>query len=157
MATALERRQGYKKSKHGQEGSQDKFYQTAEFRKLRDIWYSRLAREGFKDIEYMLDDDGGDYLVGPNPADIRRHYREDKERYYELARQFYEAKCNEDPRWAGSKEGQIWSLHSDGKSFRVIVKLMKRSHIGRWEVAQVVTRLRAELLGTEDAELPDEE
>lgn len=97
--------------------SEQKFYETKQFMKLKSKWDKKLAKAGFRDIEYLMNGVPGDYLVGPNPEYFLRQGTDRIEagwEYYSRAREWY---------WYLLEEGKtsksdlhIWWLHANGLS-----------------------------------------
>ncbi len=116
----------------------------AENKELFDKWEAKLKDSGFRDIEYRIDGEPADYMVGPNPMDfVRAGARriESASSYYEAARQY---------RWWLRSQGEedfnairVWDLHSEGKSIMAIVKAMG---LKRWFVTQTIKRIKADMM-----------
>lgn len=105
------------------EEDNDKFYKNKSFQKLQEKWYGKLKKEGFEDAEH-----DEDHLK------LHHKYRFDayceeitynaKESYYRLAGQFLG-----DHNFKTKTDKVIWDLHSQGFSYREIVKLARRHGI----------------------------
>ncbi len=122
------------------------FYKNSDFKKLKKEWDGKLKKSGFRDIEYQINGEPADFMVGPNPMDILLRWGPDKQRFYELARQLYWTLVEEG---APSRTCAIWRMYSDGQSIQAIVA----SGLGRgfkkptrWEVSKVVRECKSRLL-----------
>ena len=130
-------------------------YEQPDFLKQRKEWYEILKKEGFKDIEnidFRTGQAGGEggsagMLQGISEADILGTWTPDKQRYYELARQHYWTMYNRV--WSGRlrkkrhRNLKIWQLHSEGVSYRKILKLVGCSFL---TVSRVVVSEREKML-----------
>lgn len=118
------------------------FYETKEFQKLEKEWYDKLKADGFVDIEYRVAGKPGEFLVGPNPEYFLRRYSPDKERYYELARQWlwYLRAKRPNP---GKMVKRVWALHTEGKS---IADICQATEYTRGQVARVVRQQKDRML-----------
>lgn len=116
-----------------------------EYEKQRDIWYKKLDKSGFKDIEQ-----DENHLKRPSTALITvSSYRnkesiEAKIRYYSLAEHF----LNE-YKFENNIERMIWEYHSNGLSARDITKILKslKKKANRDSVWRVIKRLRTIMYG----------
>lgn len=90
---------------------------VTEYEKLRAIWYKKLDKAGFKDIE--RDEDN---LKSWTATKVNRslHSWESKEAYYQMATNFLS-----DYTFASNTEKLIWEYHAEGISTRDIAKLLK--------------------------------
>lgn len=113
-----------------------------QFKALKDNWYKKLKKEGFKDIEQ---EDGN--LTTWASRLFLTHYDEikyqAKEEYYQLAGQFYH-----DYNFKSVLDKMIWELHITGMSIRNIVKTLKQKNLNvyRRKVHEIIMRLRNEML-----------
>jgi hypothetical protein len=123
----------------------DKFWQTANFKKLQDRWTKKLEDSGFVDIEQPehfksgVPDGALKTWVGrkyskPSAPDIET--LQEREEYYRLAGQFLWSH-----KFSSGAERLIWELHSNGKSIRNIVKELKTKNHRRMEGRLVNKRL----------------
>ena len=93
------------------------WYEKDSVRALRDKWYAKLNKSGFRDIEIIDKATGehGPLMHGPSTGDLRRGlYKPATEEYYRCARKHLwdmraRAYCPED-------RLRIWALHSEGVS-----------------------------------------
>jgi hypothetical protein len=116
------------------------YWKTDKFKKLDAKWQKKLADKGFRDIEYRVNGEPADYMVGPNPEYFIRRYSPDKEQYYQNA-----------TTWghhlrrirAGRQAYKIWDQHTEGKSYSEIVKA---TQISRGIVARVVQQQKKAML-----------
>ena len=113
-----------------------------------DEWEAKLKESlestGQRDIEYRVNGEPADYLVGPNPMDfVRAGQRriENNSNYYELAREF---------RWwlreqpdVDHDQCRIWDLHAEGKSIMSVVKALG---LKRHLVSKTITALKKDML-----------
>ena len=113
----------------------------SDYEKLRAVWYKKLEREGFEDIE--TDENN---LKSWTATKVRRSQDlwQAKEAYYQMA-----ANLLNDYKFESNVEKWIWEYHADGVSVRDIVKLLKRrtkvSLIGRGLVWTTIKRLEASM------------
>ncbi len=92
-----------------------KFFETHNFKKLKDKWYGKLEKSGFKDIEH-----DEDFLQNPSTpfgrADTAQ-YNQSKEEYYRLAGHFLH-----DHKFTNDTEKRVWELHQSGVGTREIAR-----------------------------------
>mgnify|MGYP001166800900 CR=1 FL=1 len=122
-----------------------KYYESREFLKLRREFYEKLKDDGFKDIEITdwSTGESGNLLRGFGHMDAVRRWTPDKERYYQLARQ----KAHKLRSRKYSKEDRkVWRLHAEGESFRGIER---RTGVPRGRVSRIVKRIAEEMLSEE--------
>lgn len=128
-----------------------KYYEKASFRKQQALWYRKLKRKGFDDIEYqMRDGTPGDVLKGLNKMTILRRgipRYEDASDYYQLASQWlwHMRAVRRHLRRTGKMERgdiRIWELHSEGRS---IVAITESMGLTRAYVAGRVAEQRSQL------------
>lgn len=107
-----------------------------DFKKLQDLWYAKLEKSGFKDIEQ-------DEQYFKSSPDIFRAkpdkvWIESKIEYYRLAGQMLH-----DYTFQSNLEKIVWELHSDGKSLDKIIDILKDRKIKtyRWQAQQIIERL----------------
>lgn len=108
--------------------------------KLQQEWYARLKREGFHDIETVLPDGSSSPLLKPSPGAQGRRYRalemETRQDYYTLAGQYYWAN-----KWLKEREKEVWKLHSEGLSYRKIIKALRPTYkIGLQSVTNIIKK-----------------
>lgn len=89
---------------------------------LQKIWYKKLEKSGFEDIEQ--DDDNlkvwsSVFFLRNSPEQIQA-----KQAYYQMATNFLE-----EHKFKTRREEIIWTYHSEGISYRDISKLLKRVRI----------------------------
>lgn len=122
-----------------------KYYESREFLKLRREYYEKLKDDGFTDIEITdwSTGESGNLLRGFGHMDAVRRWTPDKERYYQLARQ----KAHKLRSRKYSKEDRkVWRLHAEGESFRGIER---RTGVPRGRVSRIVKRIAEEMLSEE--------
>lgn len=94
-------------------------HKTPEFKKLQEQWYKKLKKSGFKDIEQ-----NEDRLMVWDSTEFQKNYSEIKfkarESYYRMAEHFLT-----NHKFTSEAERYTWQLHSEGKSIREIIKLMR--------------------------------
>ncbi len=104
------------------------------FKRLKAIWYAKLAASGFDDIEkpngklrddVRMDDER-------HPRSFSRVAFVNAQRYYELATQIAMALSTRDPR------SRIWLAHAAGWSNREIEKML---HVSRYLIGRDVREL----------------
>ena len=95
---------------------------------LRKIWYKKLKRSGFEDIEindYDIKNPGYKYSHmdrrGQFTMDQARIYWAAKHEYYYLANQFLHQYA-----FTSIRERNIWEYHSNGVSIREIVTILNK-------------------------------
>ena len=93
------------------------YYDTAKFKKLRDAWYKKLAKSGFQDAEE--EKNGRDWLKRWHSSYFQTKHTPDsfraKEMYYQIA-----LKMLHTYPFSNSFERQVWTMHSNGISLRLI-------------------------------------
>ena len=100
-------------------------FKTKEFAKLQKKWYSKLAEEGFSDIERQ-DKVGkaSERLKTDVLENVMHDYTVEqfniKKEYYVLAGQFLY-----DHKFKTQTEKKIWKMHSEGIGIRDIAKILK--------------------------------
>lgn len=106
------------------------------YQQLRDVWYKRLKRSGFNDIE---DSEGN--LKDFTYKQVKRHLHvwESSGHYFELATSF----LNEHE-FESSRDRIIWEYHANALSTRDIAKLLKRVRIttNRQTVWDTISKLQ---------------
>ncbi len=121
-----------------------KQYKPDEYAKVREVWYKKLERSGFEDIEQ----DEYNFKTGLNSyrfrnSDVPRDYHA-KSEYYSMAGQFLHAYA-----FASTLEKVIWEYHSHAISVRNIAKLLRkvktRRKMNKDSVNEVVQRLVIEM------------
>ena len=98
-----------------------RWYENPEFLQLRAEWYKKLEDTGFSDIENIYWETGisGERLNGMSSMDMVRQWSPEKQRWYELARQFSwepEAKWWKYRGRAHDVRAAIWRLLGEGYS-----------------------------------------
>lgn len=93
---------------------------SKEFKELQELWYKKLKKKGFKDIESK----SGLLDVDKALNNVATHYTQAtftiKEDYYRLAGQFFH-----DHAFDTKFDRYIWENHSNGVSIRNIVKILR--------------------------------
>lgn len=96
----------------------------SEYIKLYAKWYDRLKREGFEDIEWFDPKtalgQSGHYMV-KSTHKITKKYNEFTEEHYRLCRNFLTHF-----KFPNKKIEKIFELHTDGASYRDIIKELKK-------------------------------
>lgn len=94
-------------------------YKSDSFKRLRAQWYKKLQKSGFNDIENK-----SDLISVWHSSHFQKTYSRDefqsKEEYFRRALHF----LNEHA-FQTVTEFQIWEMHADGASLRVIAKELK--------------------------------
>lgn len=89
---------------------------SPEYKKLRSIWYRKLRKKGFKDIEHAMSQHTGSTS---SSWYFEAHYSpqqlEEQARYYQLAGQL----LHEHP-FVSKTEKDIWAMHASGSPVRAI-------------------------------------
>jgi hypothetical protein len=88
---------------------------------LRRLWYKKLAKGGFVDIE-RNDGQLKDYQQQRAYRKASRVVVEATQEYYSQASAFLETHT-----WTNIFDRQVWALHSEGFSVREIGRLLNRS------------------------------
>lgn len=120
-----------------------KFYDTEEFKALRDEWYEKAKDDGFNDIEIIDGATGhpGCMLRGVSPGDLKRAlYKPETEEYYRSARKWV---------WR-TKKGvtrQIWKHHAEGFAEKTIFNMLEGRYEGLtfYQVKTTIKRERARM------------
>jgi len=86
------------------------------FKELKDKWYKKLAKTGFRDIE----DANEDRLKEWHASWFRKYYDKEKDEYYTLAIDFAT-----NYKFKNALEQFIWYKHSEGHSVRQISDILK--------------------------------
>lgn len=104
--------------------------QTAEYKRLKKIWYKKLKESGFNDIEtgdVQVRLKGGSSSSRYKKAYGEGVYQQTRQEYYYMAHQFlhgYEFKSGLDK--------AIWEYHVEGISIRKIAYLLKKAGITKF-------------------------
>ena len=97
-----------------------------DYRSLKKIWYDKLAKSGFDDIEYNEEKfkhvSHGSYF---GRTEVARNYYPKME-YYSMAGQFLH-----NHKFQSNLEKVIWEYHANGISIRNIIKLLNKVRIYR--------------------------
>ncbi len=109
-----------------------------DYEKLRAIWYKKLEREGFNDIEQ--DEDNLKSWSSQFKRKVSLDSWQAKAAYYYMAESFLN-----DYKFESRVERIIWEYHANGISIRDIVKLLQKVRIKRHkeQVNAVIMFLRA--------------
>jgi len=105
---------------------------SPEFKALKALWYKKLVKTGFEDIErdeYTLDRYHTFDFPGQEPLTF-----EMRQRYFELANQLLHGHT-----FRSAKERAIWQKHASGWTIRDIAK--KYKHKNHNQVQLVIERL----------------
>lgn len=109
-------------------------------KKLQKLWYKKLAKSGFKDVEVTpargeptLERYGSYLLRQWNQTSSQLEARQ---RYFELARQFYW-----DHTFETSKEKEIWKMHSEGLTGTDIANKFKTSKSTAKRIVQRLSKI----------------
>jgi hypothetical protein len=118
-------------------------FRNKAFKKLKDKWYARLAKEGFKDLEANEDS-----LIVYESTSFQNRYDPENsygaEEYYRLAGQFFHSYA-----FADAREKLIWELHSTGGTKRGIsdrLKQLKHKRSAGTQVLATIQKLKAIML-----------
>ena len=122
-------------------------FKTREFKKLNKLWYGKLKKEGFQDIERQ-DKIGAreGRLINSSLPHIIENYTVDqfevKREYYRMAGQFLH-----EYKFKTALERIIWDMHTQGISVRNIVKkLQSKGHTAYKDLVHgAIKRLAAEM------------
>lgn len=119
---------------------------SKDFKKLQKLWYEKIEKKGFNDIEYT-DSNGDGHLRFSDSCYFHDNYNEitseAKEEYYRLAGQF----LNEHE-FSSKLEKMIWELHAEGVSLRNITLMLKkrRFKLYKRKVHEIVQNLAKKML-----------
>lgn len=108
---------------------------------LKRIWYAKLAKSGFEDIE--VPDSKNELLKRWHAADFAKRAQTPATFF---AKQEYFIKATEFLNWykfASKKELKIWTLHANGATLREIAKATK---LKKDKVHRIIKRLLKESL-----------
>ena len=127
-----------------------KWYEQRAFLNERKKWYAKLKDEGFVDRELInwATGEAWERMDGVSQADVCNTYTKEKERYYQLACQFYwelsKIAMKDGPsknprvrRWRRVR--RVWKLHADGCSVR---EIGRRLGMGRMSVQRDIEQVR---------------
>lgn len=108
------------------------------FKKLKAEWYRKLEKSGFEDAENRLGlkkYHSFGWLVMPE-RDVKRELATE---YFRRAAQFAHSH-----KFDSETEKRIWQLHSEGTTFRDIIKLLRKEHIrvGNVVLGRVIKKIR---------------
>lgn len=125
---------------------------SKELSDLQKVWYKKLKKSGFNDLEYDEDTlkqyssskiyrgrlNGKDYV----DQAVSNHATE---AYYRLAGHFLH-----DYKFDSERERTIWFHHSEGKSFREIARALRTRHYkaNKDSINVIIKRLAAEMMKT---------
>ncbi len=111
-----------------------------EYKKLRKVWYKKLAKSGFEDIE--SDDSNLKVWSSKFTHEKTVTSYKAKEEYYYMANSFLNSYSFET-----SLEKTIWTYHAEAISIRNIVKLLKKVKIktNRQTVFLILKNLKNEM------------
>lgn len=111
-----------------------------QFLDLRDKWYTKLANQGFEDIEDVHSPN--EMLLAWHASDLPRRMTDNRHvatvAYYEAARDMLNWYT-----FKNRQERRIWELHAEGISIREIVK--RTSYGKRDKVHTVIKKIRREI------------
>jgi hypothetical protein len=128
-------------------------FSSKEFKALQKEWDKKLADSGFQDAEHPGGDDKWLKVSSANiishkrakgdTAEDRAAYLLHKQEYYRIAGHFLY-----DYNFTSEIDKLVWELHSDGKTERAIVKVLRdnKLKVGKFLVWQVLKRLKAEMI-----------
>ncbi len=112
-----------------------------DFKALEDLWYAKLKKSGFEDIETP-----GDRLKWSTAQAVARAKNQGKPDLYESKEEYYRMAGHflHDHVFEGKAEKYVWEYHAVGKSMRDISKLLKKSRIymATTQVKETIHRLR---------------
>lgn len=105
---------------------------TPQFNKLRDEWYAKLADEGFKDLERVLNNGQmGEQLEGMSLRHLADKYNSETEHYYARWRcylTFNIALTNDFGYPLTEHQMATLNLYAQGASYRNILKKLPKTH-----------------------------
>lgn len=114
-----------------------------DYKTLKEVWYKKLVRSGFNDIEQDEYNFKGvahsSYFIRPQSLESWQS----KEEYYRMARNFLN-----DYSFSSRAEIIIWEYHSEGILVPDILNLLKRVRIKRFnrdDVHKIIRNLRTEM------------
>lgn len=106
-------------------------------KKLQALWYKKLEKSGFKDIEDF--DMPGKPLHHWDGMEIQSKHTpeqfQEKQRYYELAGQLYYSHG-----FDSERDKRVWCLHSEGLSSKAIARMCRMKY---YRVQQIVKKYSA--------------
>lgn len=102
---------------------------SVKFDKLKDRWYKKLKKSGFRDIEYKdgTRERGGPYLKNKTQTQI-----EAIEAYYTMARHFLIEYT-----FPREIDKVIWEYYSEGLSYRDIEETLKKAKVKNLKKSQI--------------------
>lgn len=116
-------------------------FKSKEFKDLKDKWYKKAAKSGFKDIEQ----DEDNLIVWASHL-FRATYDatkfQAKEEYYRAAGHFLH-----DYEFDSKRDRLVWEKHAEGLSIAKIVKELKKKNrkIHKMLVHEIIKRLASEM------------
>jgi DNA-directed RNA polymerase specialized sigma24 family protein len=117
------------------------------FRTLQQRWYKRLARSGFRDIEFTRNQQrrrrrGSPFLQKTPASSGLRQRQLYAEEYFRLAGWFlHDHDWSQEP----AKAKMIWTLHATQDMF--YPQIAKKVGLGRGTVGKIVRRLAGQMRG----------
>ena len=92
-------------------------FNTSEFRKLQKEWYARLKDSGFIDIEHTTPGKQDEALLGFNSFVAKKRYKPEVAEYFRRCRHHLT-----NYRWRDRVDRQLFQWHTNGLSYRKIVR-----------------------------------
>ncbi len=121
--------------------------QKKQLKKLQALWAKKLERSGFFDIERANGTLKNHDAYRVREMNANHDVMAARQRYYELARQFYHANTFET-----SREKRVWHMHSEGESTYTIAGETKSSQS---DIDRIVRRLAKKMLAQRVGKLDD--
>lgn len=121
-----------------------------EYEKLRDVWYKKLEKSGFQDIERDENTlkEYSSWIFSPKRALLQNGGWQAKATYYSMAERFLQEYPFNTERRSGRLSQIIWEYHSNAISIRDIVKILKSlryKDVTRTSVWEVIKALRGKM------------
>lgn len=123
--------------------------QSKQLKKLQQTWQRKLERSGFEDVERPNGTLKNYDSYRLREMNMTGDVLQARQRYYELARHFYN-----DHTFETSLEKEVWRLHSEGVTYKEIVKAIKR-RVSWSSVQRIVVRLAKLMLSQRVGALDD--
>lgn len=115
--------------------------QSKEFKELQATWYNRLKESGFEDIEKK------NYMKWTTSQTLARSSNRNREVFFKSIEHYYRLAgyFRYDHIFTNKIDQFIWSLHSEGKTMREIVRVLKTVSTPKalTQVKDTIHKLRA--------------
>lgn len=104
-----------------------------EYQKLKKLWYKKLAKSGFRDVEQDEDN-----LKLWSSRFARVPVLLGRQDYYIMATNFLT-----DYEFQSKIDEAIWAYHTEGISYRNIAKLLKKARVRKTGIVKICNKVQA--------------